>query len=66
MISSRRPDTHETPTSQAAERCDTLVMCVVVCVLDVSVVKVWELSSNPAGGSESMRLCGTHAQTHTR
>lgn len=62
MMSSRRPDTHEVPTNQAAERYDTLVMCVVVCVLDVSVVKVWELSSNPAGVSGSMRLCGTHTR----
>lgn len=65
MMSSRCPDTHEAPTNQAAECCDTLVMCVVVCVLDVSVVKVWELSSNPARGSESMRLCGTHTHRHT-
>lgn len=31
----------------------TLVMCVVVVVLDVSAVKVWELSRRPAGASES-------------
>lgn len=65
MMSSRCPDTHGAPTNQAAGRCDTLVMCVVVCVLDVSVVKVWELSSNPAGGSESMRLYGTHTRADT-
>lgn len=65
MMSLRHPDTHEAPKNQAAEPWDTLVMCVVVCVLDVSVVKVWELSSNPARGSESMWLCGTHTHTHS-
>lgn len=42
----------------------TLVMCVVVLVVEVSEVKVWELSSRPVAGSESTWLWDINTWNH--